>query len=321
MKLPKTPSFPPRWQTRPGRRRVIRHRARCRGGSTRGSRRPCGNGGAWRASGFERRGCSDDIEAGHSPPKPLVMDIADIGAMREKLAPFGAFDVLVNSAGIARHSPALETDPSGLRRGHGRERQRCTLPRRGRRPWHDRCRASPGSIITISSQMGHVGGVERARSMRRPNTRVEGMTKSMAIEWGRTRDSGQHHLPDLHSNAADGADLRAPGTRPLDRGENQARPGRRGRGHHGCGRVSGVRCLGAGDRHVAVGGWRLDSGLMSKRASVTSIEVAKEGWCQPVRRLPRVHPRRQCLARRPRPRRSRRRPMSSAIARISSPAP
>lgn len=119
--------------------------------------------------------------AGHSA-EALMLDVTDIDAMRGKLGPFGAFDVLVNSAGIARHSPALETDPANYDavmaanvRGahflavgvaHG-------LVAAGR----------PGSIITISSQMGHVGGVDRSVYAASKHA-VEGMTKSMAIEWG-----------------------------------------------------------------------------------------------------------------------------------------
>jgi NAD(P)-dependent dehydrogenase (short-subunit alcohol dehydrogenase family) len=41
----------------------------------------------------------------------------------------------------------------------------------------------PGSIIHISSQMGHVGGVERAVYCATKHG-LEGMVKAMAIEWG-----------------------------------------------------------------------------------------------------------------------------------------
>ena len=41
----------------------------------------------------------------------------------------------------------------------------------------------PGSIINISSQMGHVGGVDRAVYCATKHA-VEGFTKAMAIEWG-----------------------------------------------------------------------------------------------------------------------------------------
>jgi 2-deoxy-D-gluconate 3-dehydrogenase len=43
-----------------------------------------------------------------------------------------------------------------------------------------------GSIIQISSQMGHVGGVDRALYCA-SKFAVEGMTKAMAIEWGPAR--------------------------------------------------------------------------------------------------------------------------------------
>jgi NAD(P)-dependent dehydrogenase (short-subunit alcohol dehydrogenase family) len=42
----------------------------------------------------------------------------------------------------------------------------------------------PGSLINISSQMGHVGGIDRAVYCASKHA-VEGMTKAMAIEWGR----------------------------------------------------------------------------------------------------------------------------------------
>jgi len=40
-----------------------------------------------------------------------------------------------------------------------------------------------GSIINISSQMGHVGGIDRTAYAASKHA-IEGMTKSMAIEWG-----------------------------------------------------------------------------------------------------------------------------------------
>ncbi|MCL4134280.1 UNVERIFIED_CONTAM: hypothetical protein GTU68_026549 [Idotea baltica] len=42
----------------------------------------------------------------------------------------------------------------------------------------------PGSLINISSQMAHVGGIDRAVYCATKHA-VEGFTKSMAIEWGK----------------------------------------------------------------------------------------------------------------------------------------
>ncbi|MEM7044690.1 MAG: SDR family oxidoreductase [Pseudomonadota bacterium] len=119
--------------------------------------------------------------AGHSV-EPLILDVVDIETMSDKLAPFGTFDVLVNSAGIARHAPAVETDlanydavmSANVRGAHflasAVAKAMLTATR-------------SGSIMTISSQMGHVGGVDRSVYAASKHA-VEGMTKSMAIEWG-----------------------------------------------------------------------------------------------------------------------------------------
>ena len=90
--------------------------------------------------------------------------------------------ILVNSAGLARHSPATETTPEdfdavmdvNLRAAYFLAQTVARgLIAAGR----------PGSIITISSQMGHVGGIDRAVYSASKHA-LEGMTKSMAIEWG-----------------------------------------------------------------------------------------------------------------------------------------
>ena len=40
---------------------------------------------------------------------PMVLDVTDIEATAEAVAATGPFDVLVNSAGLAIHSPSLQT--------------------------------------------------------------------------------------------------------------------------------------------------------------------------------------------------------------------
>ena len=113
----------------------------------------------------------------------LVLDIADISATEACIASNGPFDVFVNSAGIARHGPALDTTPEDFdavmavnwRAAHFAAR---TVARgmieAGRR----------GSIVNISSQMAHVGGIDRSAYSASKHA-VEGMTKSMAVEWGK----------------------------------------------------------------------------------------------------------------------------------------
>lgn len=93
------------------------------------------------------------------------------------------FDIVVNSAGLARHTPALDTAPRdfdavmniNLRSAYFLSQQAArALMREGR----------SGSIIHISSQMGHVGGIDRAVYCASKHG-LEGMVKAMAIEWGK----------------------------------------------------------------------------------------------------------------------------------------
>lgn len=116
------------------------------------------------------------------PAHPLPLDITDIAATESALAALPPFDILVNSAGMARHSPATETTPQdfdavtalNLRAAYFLTRTvAARLIAAGK----------PGSLINITSQMAHVGGIDRAVYAATKHA-VEGMTKSMAIEWG-----------------------------------------------------------------------------------------------------------------------------------------
>ncbi|MGB1034168.1 MAG: SDR family NAD(P)-dependent oxidoreductase [Primorskyibacter sp.] len=112
------------------------------------------------------------------------MDVTDIEATAATVAEQGPFDILVNSAGLARHSPALETtapDYDAVTNLNVRGAYFLTravaqgLMTAGK----------PGSLMNISSQMAHVGGIDRAVYCATKHA-VEGFTKSMAIEWGRS---------------------------------------------------------------------------------------------------------------------------------------
>lgn len=113
----------------------------------------------------------------------LPLDVGDVEATRDALAGREPFDILVNSAGSARHSPAADTTPEDFDavtalnvRGAYFVTQAVArgLIAAGR----------PGSLINVSSQMGHVGGIDRAVYCATKHA-VEGFTKAMAIEWGR----------------------------------------------------------------------------------------------------------------------------------------
>ena len=113
----------------------------------------------------------------------IVGDVTDVGATAALLARLRPLDVFVNSAGLARHSPALETEPDdfdvvmnvNLRGAY-------FAAQAAARIMIDDGRA--GSIITISSQMAVVGGVDRAVYCGSKHA-VEGFTKAMAVEFGK----------------------------------------------------------------------------------------------------------------------------------------
>ena len=110
----------------------------------------------------------------------VVLDQADLGAL--KFAIQEPFDIVINSAGMARHKTALETLPEdfdvvmdvNLRSAYFLSTYSAQLMKKAK---------INGSIIHISSQMGHVGGTDRSVYCASKHA-LEGMVKSMAIEWG-----------------------------------------------------------------------------------------------------------------------------------------
>ena len=124
----------------------------------------------------------DAIQAAGGRAEVLLLDVADIPAMAAAVDRHGPFDILVNSAGIARHGPALEVVPESFDEVMGVNLRGAYfltaavargLVAAGR----------PGSLINLSSQMGLVGGADRAVYCASKHA-VEGFTKAMAIELG-----------------------------------------------------------------------------------------------------------------------------------------
>ncbi|WP_025769406.1 SDR family NAD(P)-dependent oxidoreductase [Thioalkalivibrio sp. HK1] len=125
---------------------------------------------------------ADDLENAGAEARVLTMDVCDIDAMQEAVASAGPFDILVNSAGLARHSPSLATSEMDFDAVTAINiKAAYFLTRTVAKGLVDGHR--PGSLINISSQMAHVGGMERSVYCATKHA-VEGFTKSMAIELG-----------------------------------------------------------------------------------------------------------------------------------------
>lgn len=122
------------------------------------------------------------IQADGGRAHVLALDVTDAPSLRRELAARGPFQILVNSAGTNR--PALITDTPD-------EDIEAVLDLNVRAALHLAREVArgliendlAGSIITISSQMGHVGGPKRAVYCASKHA-VEGMTKALAWELG-----------------------------------------------------------------------------------------------------------------------------------------
>lgn len=115
--------------------------------------------------------------------KALKLDVVDIPAMQAAVAENGPFDILVNSAGLAIHSPAIDTREPDFDSVSDLNFKGAyfltTAVAKGLL-----AAGKPGSLINITSQMAHVGGIDRAVYCG-TKFAVEGFTKAMAIEWGK----------------------------------------------------------------------------------------------------------------------------------------
>jgi NAD(P)-dependent dehydrogenase (short-subunit alcohol dehydrogenase family) len=111
-----------------------------------------------------------------------TLDVTDTTAVAKFLEAEPPFDVLVNSAGGARHAPFLEVTEADYEAIIALNLKSALFMSQGVAKKLVAA-GKPGSIIHISSQMGHVGGPRRT-VYSASKFAVEGLTKSMAIELG-----------------------------------------------------------------------------------------------------------------------------------------
>lgn len=113
--------------------------------------------------------------AGH-----LVLDVTDIEAVRAAVDAAEPFDILVNNAGTNRPGPFVEVTPENFDIVAGLNIRAAffTAQAVARRLI---AAGRPGSIINISSQMGHVGAVDRTVYCT-TKFAMEGMTKAIGVE-------------------------------------------------------------------------------------------------------------------------------------------
>ena len=125
------------------------------------------------AEKLSNKGCDASI---------LDLDISNLENIEENLLSKGPYDVLVNSAGIAKHSLSKNTNVSDFDEVLNVNLKGAFFLTRtvANQLLKDK---KSGSLINISSQMGIVGGLERSVYCASKHA-VEGFTKAMAIEYG-----------------------------------------------------------------------------------------------------------------------------------------
>ncbi len=115
----------------------------------------------------------------------VALDVTDKARVDAAFDDYGPFDILCNSAGLARHTKSAETTPEDFDMVVSINMKAAYFMAQ-RAAQQMRARGMGGSIIQISSQMGHVGGQERAVYCGTKHA-IEGFNKAMAIEWGPDR--------------------------------------------------------------------------------------------------------------------------------------
>lgn len=110
----------------------------------------------------------------------LVLDVTDLPAMQSKIAQAEPFNILINNAGTNRPKPLLDVSIDDFDTIMGLNvRSAYFVAQAVARRLLDAKQS--GSIINISSQMGHVGAARRTVYCASKHA-MEGFTKAMAIE-------------------------------------------------------------------------------------------------------------------------------------------
>jgi len=122
------------------------------------------------------------IRARGQAAEALALDVTDLEATRMALAAAAPFDILVNNAGTNRPAPFIDVTVADFDAIFTLNVRAAFFVAQAvaRRLVEAE---QPGSIINISSQMGHVGGARRTVYCASKHA-MEGFTKAMAIELG-----------------------------------------------------------------------------------------------------------------------------------------
>jgi NAD(P)-dependent dehydrogenase (short-subunit alcohol dehydrogenase family) len=123
---------------------------------------------------------AEAIREADGSAEPLVLDVTDVTATRAAIGAQPAFDILVNNAGTNRPAPFLDVTLEDYDAVTDLNVRAAFFVAQGvaRRMVEAGVK---GSIVNVSSQMGHVGGENRTVYCATKHG-LEGLTKAMAID-------------------------------------------------------------------------------------------------------------------------------------------
>ncbi|MCK8783500.1 SDR family oxidoreductase [Roseomonas sp. NAR14] len=133
-------------------------------------------------SGGEVASAAEAIRAAGGRAEPLALDVTDTHAARAAIDAAEPFHILVNNAGTNRPKPFLDVPEADYDAIMGLNLRAAFFVAQAvaRRM---AAAGIAGSIINVSSQMGHVGAANRTVYCA-SKAAMEGLTKAMAVELG-----------------------------------------------------------------------------------------------------------------------------------------
>lgn len=123
------------------------------------------------ADGFRARGWSADT---------LALDVTDLAAFRDAISAADPYEVFLNNAGTNRPKPFIEVPPEDFDAVMGLNARAAFFAAQAVARRLLRAKR-PGSIINVSSQMGHVGAPNRSLYCA-SKWAMEGFSRAMAVE-------------------------------------------------------------------------------------------------------------------------------------------
>ena len=130
----------------------------------------------------EIEAAADAIRASGGTAEALPLDVGDVGTVRAAIARTGPYRILINNAGTNRPAAFVEVDEGDFDAVMDLNVKAAFFVAQAVARGMIAA-GEGGSIVNVSSQMGHIGGARRSVYCASKHA-IEGLTKAMAAELG-----------------------------------------------------------------------------------------------------------------------------------------